>query len=450
MPKILAPPAIRVVTKRFLAAAAQAAPKADAPSLNPQTEKLSNGLIVSTIDTGSPVATISLTARAGARYETADNLGVTHSLRALAGKRTQNTTEVTLTRHIEQIGGTLSCSNSRDTITYTVQCLRDKIDVGLRYVAETALEGVFWPWEIKDNAWRLTHDRALLANDPSAQLVEALHKAAYRNTGLANSLYAPQYTIGIHTQDQLRDYVAKNMTLSRAALTATGCDHSAVVELANRLTSGDAAVTDAASAYGGGEVREDTGTKYSYVAVAGKGAGLEDGKGVLALALLQRVLGVGSRIPHGSGAGSHLGGVAAAAAGDSAVAVSALSMNYLNSGLFGFSVAVDAAKAGPVVTAVIKEMRKLSSIVTEGALARAKTALKVDLLTAAAGGEGATCYMAAAALSSGTVPSAANVSAAIDAITVADVTSAGKAALESKASIAVVGNTRAVPYLDSI
>jgi len=99
-----------------------AAPKADAPSLNPQTEKLSNGLIVSTIDTGSPVATISLTARAGARYETADNLGVTHSLRALAGKRTQNTTEVTLTRHIEQIGGTLSCSNSRDTITYTVQC----------------------------------------------------------------------------------------------------------------------------------------------------------------------------------------------------------------------------------------------------------------------------------------------------------------------------------------
>jgi len=450
MPKILAPPAIRVVTKRFLAAAAQAAPKADAAPLAIQTEKLSNGLTVSTLDTGCPVATVSLTARAGSRYETADNLGITHSLRALAGKRTKNTTEVTITRHIEQIGGSLACSTSRDTITYTVQCLRDKVDVGLRYVAETALEGVFWPWEIKDNTWRLTHDRALLAHDSSAQLVEALHRAAYRNTGLANSLYCPQYSIGKHTQDQLRDYVAKNVTLNRSALTATGCDHSAVVEFANRLSSGDAAATDAASAYGGGEVREDTGPKYSYVAVAGKGAGLEDSKGVLALALLQRVLGVGSRVPHGAGSGSHLGAVAAAAAGDAPVHVAALNMNYIGSGLFGFSCAVDATKAEPVVTAVIKEMRKLSTIVNEGSLNRAKTALKVDLLTAAAGGEGATCYMAASALSSGTVASAADLSAAIDAITVAEVTSAGKAALESKASIAVVGNTRAVPYLDKI
>merc|ERR1712080_733673 len=103
------------------------------------------------------------------------------------------------------------------------------------------------------------------------------------------------YSIGKHTQQQLRDYVAKNMTLSRAAITATGCDHSAVLEIAGRLSTGDAAGADGAAAYGGGEVREDTGGKYSYVAVAGKGAGLDDGKGVLALALLQRVLGVGSR-----------------------------------------------------------------------------------------------------------------------------------------------------------
>lgn len=312
------------------------------------------------------------------------------------------------------------------------------------------MEGVFWPWEILENSWRLTHDKALAAHDSSAHLVEALHKAAYRNTGLANSLYCPSYNIGKHTQDQLSDYVAKNCTLNRVVLAVTGCEHSTVMEFADRLTSGDAAATDAPSAYGGGEVREDTGGKYSYVAVAGKGAGLEDGKGVLSLALLQQVLGVGSRVPHGSGSGSHLGGVAAAAAGDAPVHVSALNMNYLNSGLFGFSLAVDATQADSVVKAVVGEMRKLSSIVTDGSLARAKTALKVSLLSCAAGGEGATCYMAGSALATGTVASAAELSAAIDAITVSDVTSAGKAALESKPSIAVVGNTRAVPYLDKI
>ena len=54
-----------IFQKRFLAAAAQAAPKADVgPATGvANTEKLSNGVIVSTLETGRPVATVSLTAK---------------------------------------------------------------------------------------------------------------------------------------------------------------------------------------------------------------------------------------------------------------------------------------------------------------------------------------------------------------------------------------------------
>jgi len=197
-------------------------------------------------------------------------------------------------------------------------------------------------------------------------------------------------------------------------------------------------------------VRVDTGSKLSYVAVTGKGAGVEDGNEVLCLSLLQRILGVGSRVPFGYGAGTRLGEAAAAAAGEASVHVSAVNMNYLNSGLFGFSLAVDATKAADVLSAVIKEMRKVSSSVNDASLSRAKTSLKVDLLSKVSGGEGCTEFMALQALTSGSVRSADDFSAAIDAITANDVVNAGKRALEGKPSVAVVGNIHAVPYLDKI
>ena len=68
---------------------------------------------------------------------------------------------------------------------------------------------------------------------------------------------------------------------------------------------------------------------------------------MLCLDLLQRVLGIGSRVPHGA-AGSKLGLAASAAAGDAPVHVSAINMSYAGSGLFGFTLAVDSSKAGEV------------------------------------------------------------------------------------------------------
>merc|ERR1712080_779314 len=100
-------------------------------------------------------------------------------------------------------------------------------------------------------------------------------------------------------------------------------------------------------------------------------------------------------------------------------------------------------------SAVIKEMRKVSSSVNDASPSRAKTSLKVDLLSKVSGGEGCTEFMALQALS-GSVRSADDFSAAIDAITANDVVNAGKRALEGKPSVAVVGNIHVVPYLDKI
>ena len=52
---------------------------------------------------------------------------------------------------------------------------------------------VFKPWEVADNLPRLKQELAQL--DPATKAVELLHRAAYRQGGLGNSLYSPEYMV---------------------------------------------------------------------------------------------------------------------------------------------------------------------------------------------------------------------------------------------------------------
>jgi hypothetical protein len=116
------------------------------------------------------------------------------------------------------------------------------------------LEGVsaqeFLPWELEDNVFC----RMKLELDEASQVhraKEMLHSAAYRSSGLGNSLYSPEhmvclkdvklcsqlllratlffkcvlFQIGKHHTMQMRDYFSQTFTSNRSALVGVGISH---------------------------------------------------------------------------------------------------------------------------------------------------------------------------------------------------------------------------------
>ena len=100
--------------------------------------------------------------------------------------------------------------------------------------------------------------------------------------------------MGSHTSEVLQSFVTTNLSADNAAVVGVGVPHDKLVAYAQSLTlkAGHAAPTEP-SKLRGGEVRLDTKSPLTYVAVASGGASLIDIKNVIIFALIQRSLGAG-------------------------------------------------------------------------------------------------------------------------------------------------------------
>lgn len=407
-----------------------------------QVSQLENGLTVASVDNGKPVITLGVVIRAGPRNETHENAGISHALRACAGLCSKNFSAFGITRNLQQIGSTLVVTQGREHTMYSSQMTKDHLDAGIDFLLDAAGGQMFKPWEVAEAYDRMRVD--LVDMPPAARVSELLHRAAFRDSGLGNSLYSPEHLIGSHGPGALKSFAAAALTPAQTALVAVGLEHDTIRNYAAILDIGKGpSVVPAAAVFHGDELRQETGGKLAHVAVAGATAGAANVTDAIANMILQRVLGMGARVKWGSGSSGQLHKVLS---GVDLVAAAGIHNSYSDAGLVGAFIAADAAQAGKAVAATVAALRSLS--VTEDEVAAAKKALQVDLAEAFEDPmQQAESFGAQALMRAKWEP---NQPDKISAVTVADVQAAAHTLASGKLALAAIGNLSSVPYLDSI
>lgn len=153
---------------------------------------------------------------------------------------------------------------------------------------------------------------------------------------------------------------------------------------------------------------------------------------------------LGTPIKRGAGLGSKL-----TQAVQGSAAVSALNLNYSDSGLFGFVVAGPATEAGKAVKAAVNVLKSTS--VDDAQLSRAKALLKADLLMAEENtGNLFEDITLQALINKGGIVGVGDLIVAIDAISAADVNAASSKVASGKLAVAALGNLSHVPYADEL
>jgi len=417
--------------------AAQAAVKS-APEPALKTTTLSNGVLVASVETNASLSRVGIAYRAGSRNEAVE--GTVHTLRSGSALTTAQSSQFSIARTLQQAGATLTCTTGREHTLYCVTSARSNIDGTLSKLGDVATSPAFKPWELADNTAELKLDLAALT--PQTKVLEMLHKVAFRS-GLGNGIFCPDHLVGKHTSEVMHQFVANNFRADNAAVVGVGIAHEELVAFAEKLGLEAGQGSASASKVNAGELRVETGGALSYVAVATEGVSLSDKKSMLVMALLQRVLGSGSTIKRGSGLGSSLN-----QAVQGAGAVSALNLNYSDSGLFGFIVAAPASEAGKAVKAATKALR--SGSINAAQLARAKAILKSDLLMAEESTGNVLELTMQVLFNKGVAVDVADVVAAVDALTLADVNAAASKIAGGKLAMAALGNLSHVPYSDEL
>lgn len=123
-------------------------------------------------------------------------------------------------------------------------------------------------------------------------------------------------------------------TTPRCAIVGIGVSLSELSVLGSNLCIGTTETPTKASKYYGGELRKETASALTNVAIAVEGVNLQNEKEALACAVLQRASGTGPRVKWGSSA-SPLHKQASSVAGNEPFGLSTFNASYSDSGLFG-------------------------------------------------------------------------------------------------------------------
>uniref|UniRef100_A0A673VMU8 Ubiquinol-cytochrome c reductase core protein 2a n=1 Tax=Salmo trutta TaxID=8032 RepID=A0A673VMU8_SALTR len=412
--------------------------------------KLPNGLVIASLENYSPVSSVGVFVKAGTRYETVENQGVSHVLRLAANLTTKGASAFRICRGVEAVGGSLRVTSSRETMVYSVECLRDHLDTVMEYLINVTTTPEFRPWEVDDLTSRVKVDRALAHQCSQIGVIEKLHEAAYKNA-LSNSLYCPDYMVGKVSGEQLQSFVQNNFTSARMALVGLGVNHSVLRQVGEQFLSvrSGAGVAGAKAVYRGGELRVQNGAGLVHSLIASEG-GVTGSAEANAFSVLQRVLGAGPHVKRGSNVTSKLSqGIAKATT--QPFDATAFNATYADSGLFGVYSIAQADSAGEVIKAAIAQVTGVAKGgVSEDDVARAKKQLKAEYLMSMESSEGLLEEMGAQALSSGAYHSPETVTQSIDSVSHADVVNVARKFVDGKKSMAASGHLANTPFVDEL
>ncbi|XP_034448030.1 cytochrome b-c1 complex subunit 2, mitochondrial isoform X2 [Hippoglossus hippoglossus] len=330
-----------------------------APPQNVQVSKLPNGLVIASLENYSPLSSVGVFVKAGSRYETVENLGVSHVLRLAANLTNKGASAFKICRGVEALGGSLSVTSSRETMVYTADCLRDHLDSLLEYLVDVTTAQEFRPWEVADLTSRVKLDKALAQQCPQIGVIEKLHEAAYKNA-LSNSLYCPDYMVGHVSSKQLQSFVEDHFTTGKMALVGLGVKHSVLRQVGEGLlsTRSGASAPVAKSVYRGGELRVQNNDDLVHALIASEG-GVTGSAEANAFTVLQRILGAGPHVKRGSNITSQLcQGIAKATT--QPFDATAFNASYSDSGLFGVYTIAQAHSAGEVIKAAIAQVTSVA------------------------------------------------------------------------------------------
>ncbi|XP_041633971.1 cytochrome b-c1 complex subunit 2, mitochondrial [Cheilinus undulatus] len=420
------------------------------PPQNVQVSKLPNGLVIASLENYSPLSSVGVFVKAGSRYETMENQGITHVLRLAGNLTNKSSSGFKICRSVEALGGSLSVTSSRETMVYSAECLRDHLDSLLEHLVNMTSAQDFRPWEVADLTPRVKIDKALAEQCPQIGVIEKLHEAAYKNA-LSNSLYCPDYMVGQISSDQLQSFVEENFITGRMALVGLGVKHSVLRQVGEGLlsTRSGAGAPVAKAVYRGGELRMQNNNDLVNALVTSEG-GVSGSAEANAFSVLQRILGAGPHVKRGSNITSKLSqGIAKATT--QPFDATAFNASYSDSGLFGVYTIAQADSAGEVIKAAIAQVQGVAEgNVSDADITRAKNQVKTEYLMSIESSESLLEEIGAQVLTTASYQLPDAVLQAVDGVTRDDVVKAAKKFVDGKKTMAASGHLINTPFVDEV
>jgi predicted Zn-dependent peptidase len=177
--------------------------------------------------------------KAGSRYETARNNGISHFIEHMLFKGTKGRTAYDIAREIDAIGGSINAFTGREYTCLYVRVLRKDLNLSLDIISDMYLDSLFDPEDMEKERYVIGQEIKMVEDNPEEYIYDMFNASYYKGQALGLPILGTEKTVEGLTAGQLTDYFRDSYGPENAIITITGrVDHDRCVESIKRLFGG--------------------------------------------------------------------------------------------------------------------------------------------------------------------------------------------------------------------
>lgn len=418
--------------------------------------KLENGLLIASIDKGGMASNLGLFVNTGSRDESCENFGVTDMIEKMAFSSTAHLSHLRTIKTIESLGANAICTIGRESIVYSAECLRKSVPIMVSLLTGNVLFPRFLPWEIKANVEKLSDTKTKLENSPEALITELLHTTAWHNNTLGNKLYATERSVPYFNADTMRKHMLNYFSPDNMVLVGVNVDHNELCKWTMRSFVDYNAIPSqkierAVPVYTGGDCRFESAQPFAHLAIAFETPGGWNSSDLLALTVLQSIMGGGGSFSTGGPGKGMYTRLFLNVLNRNEWVESCMAFNaqYSDTGLFGIFITANPYKGRDMVKVACDSILGMPKV-TKEELKRAKNSLKSSIWMNLECRQVVMEDIARQLLMSGCVLSGHDFCNAIDNVTEEQIQKVVEKMIKKTPTVVAFGEISTIPHYDTI
>lgn len=194
---------------------------------------LSNGLKVASEDSFGQFCTVGAVIDAGSRYEVDYPSGISHMLEKLAFQSTEKyESNEDISMKMESLGGHVDCQAFRDCIIYAGSAYKYNVEGVIDILAESILKANIQQKEVEEQQQTIGFELESLEYRPDfePQLTDLVHAAAFNGNSLGMPKLCPEENITIMNGQILKQYMQRYYRPERITISGVNVDHDELVK----------------------------------------------------------------------------------------------------------------------------------------------------------------------------------------------------------------------------
>jgi predicted Zn-dependent peptidase len=399
-------------------------------------KELDNGIkvVMESMDNVRSVA-FGIWVRVGSRYEDPKLNGISHFLEHLFFKGTNSRSAQDIAVEIDSLGGELNAFTSKEGTTFYVKILDEYLTRGVELVSDIFQDSIFPTEEIEKEKGVVIEEINMTFDTPDDYVYDVFNETVWGKTGIGQTVLGPQENIKAITRDDIINHIEKFYTNDNIVISCAGnFDENELMELLNRSLGGmkrkgdNTKIVTPQFQASTSVVARDLSEAHICLGVPGIKQASDDRYAAL---LVNTIV--------GGGISSRLFQEIREKRGLVYTVYSFLS-SYMDTGLMGVYAGTGKDRVPEVIQRALKQLRILADTITEEELIRAKSQLRGSIVLGQESTSRRMQNIANQQIYYGKYISPKEVLAAIDKVTMDDVTSRCKAMVSGdKVALTVLG-----------